>query len=166
MSHTTDGSPDFDIILLFDCWWTEIDIILSPREAQSFRDRINQDGTDAHAIDAALAHVRSEDSEASVQADLDAIRALIQQTSGGFGRLNAMATVKRYLRRWFVLQGGIIKTVARLRPSQRALPESALPRDAASSSSGWSHSIELEMAANAAPPVIEAKGIWNTGQRL
>ena len=38
----------------------EIDIILSPRQAQSFRDRINQDGTDAHAIDGALQHVRSE----------------------------------------------------------------------------------------------------------
>jgi hypothetical protein len=88
----------------------EIDIILSPNEAQSFHDRINRDGTDAHAIDDALAHVRSEDAEASVQADLDAIRVLIQKYSGGFGTLND--TVKQYLRRWFESQGGI-KVVAR-----------------------------------------------------
>ena len=88
----------------------EIDIILSPKQAQSFRDRINKDGTDAHAIDEALAHVQSENAEASVQADLDAIRVLIQKYSGGFGTLND--TVKQYLRRWFVSQGGV-KVVAR-----------------------------------------------------
>ena len=66
----------------------EINIILSPKQAQSFRDRINADGTDAHAIDEALAHVHSENAEASVQADLEAIRALIQQDSGGFGILS------------------------------------------------------------------------------
>jgi hypothetical protein len=88
----------------------EIDIILSPKQAQNFRDRINADGTDAHAIDEALAHVQSENAEASVQADLDAIRALIQQYSGGFGTLDD--TVRQYLRRWFVSQGGV-KVVAR-----------------------------------------------------
>ena len=90
----------------------EIDIILSPKQAQDFHDRINTDGTDAHAIDEALAHVRSEDAEASVPADLDAIRALIQQYSGGFGTLDD--TVRQYLRRWFVSQGGV-KVVARVR---------------------------------------------------
>ena len=88
----------------------EIDIILSPKQAQSFRDRINADGTDAHAIDEALAHVHSANAEASVQADLDAIRVLIQNYSGGFGTLND--TVKQYLRKWFVSQGGV-KVVAR-----------------------------------------------------
>ena len=88
----------------------EIDIILSPKQAQDFHDRINTDGTEAHAIDEALAHVRSEDADASVPADLDAIRALIQQYSGGFGTLDD--TVKQYLRRWFVSQGGV-KVVAR-----------------------------------------------------
>ena len=83
----------------------EIDIILSPRQAKSFHDRINTDGTDVHAIDEALAHVHSENAEASVQADLEMIRTLIQQYSGGFGTLNA--TVKQYLRRWFVSQGGV-----------------------------------------------------------
>ena len=87
----------------------EIDIILSPKEAKSFHDRINCDGTDAHAIDEALEHVKSEDAEASVQADLDAIRVLIEQHSGGFGTLND--TVRQYLRRWFVSQGGV-KVVA------------------------------------------------------
>ena len=88
----------------------EIDIILSPKQAQSFRDRINADGTDARAIDDALAHVKSENAEASVQVDLDAIRTLIQKYSGGFGTLND--TVQQYLRRWFVSQGGV-KVVAR-----------------------------------------------------
>jgi len=92
----------------------EIDIVLSPKQAQSFRDRINADGTDAHAIDEALAHVRSEDAEASVPADLGAIRALIQQYSGGFGTLDD--TVRQYLRRWFVSQGGV-KVVARQQSS-------------------------------------------------
>ena len=83
----------------------EIDIILSPDESQSFRDRINRDGTDAPAVDEALAHVKSENAEASVQADLDAIRELIQTHSGGFGTLNN--TVKQFLQRWFVAQGGV-----------------------------------------------------------
>ena len=82
-----------------------IDVILSPKQARSFRDRINADGTDARAVDEALAHVKSENAEASVQADLDAIRALIKNYSGGFGTLND--TVKTYLRRWFVSQGGV-----------------------------------------------------------
>ena len=75
----------------------EIDIILSPKQAQDFHDRINTDGTDAHAIDEALAHVRSEDAEASVPADLKSIWALIKKSSGGFGTLNS--TVKGFLRR-------------------------------------------------------------------
>jgi len=99
----------------------EIDIILSPKQAQSFHDRINTDGTDAHAIDEALAHVLSENAEASVQADLDAIRTLIQQYSGGFGTLND--TVKQYLRLWFVSQGGV-KVVARGRARQSSLRSS------------------------------------------
>ena len=48
--------------------------------------------------------------EASEQADLDAIRALVESYSGGFGTLNA--TVKAYLQRWFESQGGV-KVVAR-----------------------------------------------------
>jgi len=83
----------------------EIDIILSPKESNSFRDRINADGTDARAVDEALAHVQSENAEASEQADLDAIRALIRNYPGGFDTLND--TVKTYLRRWFVSQGGV-----------------------------------------------------------
>ena len=83
----------------------EIDIILSPAQALSFHDRINTDGTDAHAIDDALAHIHSENATASLPSDLEEIRALIQSYSGGFSTLNA--TVRQYLRRWFVLQGGM-----------------------------------------------------------
>ena len=88
----------------------EVDIILSPKQAQAFRDRINADGSDARAIDGALSGIKSENAEASVPADLDAIRVLIQKYSGGFGTLND--TVKQYLRRWFVSQGGV-RVVAR-----------------------------------------------------
>ena len=103
----------------------EIDIILSPKQAQAFRDRINADGSDAHAIDGALAHVKSENAEASVQADLVAIRTLIQKYSGGFGTLND--TVKQYLRRWFVSQGGV-KVVARNLKRSDARDRSSAPR--------------------------------------
>ena len=106
----------------------EIDIILSPRQAKAFRDRINKDGSDARAIDGALENVKSEEAEASVQADLEAIRALIGNTSGSFGTINA--TVKQYLRRWFVSQGGV-KVVARKNR-----------RDADPSGHSASHSIE------------------------
>ena len=41
----------------------EIDIILSPRQAKAFRDRINKDGSDAKAIDGALSNVRSAEAE-------------------------------------------------------------------------------------------------------
>ena len=103
----------------------EIDIILSPSQSQSFHDRINADGTDAHAVDGALAHVRSANAEASFPADLDAIRALILQHSGGFGTLDD--TVRQYLRKWFVAQGGV-KVVAR-RQVGGPTPRSHLPAD-------------------------------------
>ena len=88
----------------------EIDIILSPTQSQSFHDRINQDGTDAHAIDGALESVNSEEAAATVPADLEAIQALIQKTAGGNATIDG--TVRQYLRRWFVSQGGV-KVVAR-----------------------------------------------------
>ena len=88
----------------------DIDIILSPTQALSFRERINADGTDARAIDGALDGIESAEAETSVPADTESIRALIQSYAGGFGTLND--AVKRYLRRWFESQGGV-KVVAR-----------------------------------------------------
>ena len=82
-----------------------IDVILSPKQAKSFRDRINRDGTDAHAIDGALGGIESADAETSVPADTESIRSLIQSYAGGFGTLND--TVRQYLRRWFVVHGGV-----------------------------------------------------------
>ena len=98
----------------------EIDIILSPNQAKSFRDRNNADGTDAHAIDTALAHVHSENAEASEPADLDAIRALILTYSGGFGTLDD--TVKQYLRQWFVSQGGVKVVAQQGRKTNKVAP--------------------------------------------
>ena len=82
-----------------------IDVILSPKQARSFHDRINADGTDARAVDEALAHVKSENAKTTIPADTESIRVLIQSYAGGFGTLND--TVKTYLRRWFVSQGGV-----------------------------------------------------------
>ena len=81
-----------------------IDIVLSPTQAKAFRGRINADGPDARAIDEALAQVKSEEAQATMPADLDAIQALIKETSGGNQAIND--TVKQHLRRWFVSQGG------------------------------------------------------------
>ena len=72
----------------------DIEIVLSAKQAQSFHDRINADGTDVDAIDSALAHIHAESASATVAANLDAIRALIRQTSGGFDTINN--TVKQY----------------------------------------------------------------------
>jgi len=104
----------------------DIDIILSPKQAQSFRDRITVDGNDARAIDDALSGIKSENATASVQVDLEAIRALIRKYSGGVGTLND--TGKQYLPRWFVSQGGV-KVVARTRQNnpQRAAKNRVAP---------------------------------------
>ena len=67
---------------------------------------------------AALAHVKSENAEASERADLDAIRALIKSYSGEFGTLND--TVKTHLRRWFVSQGGVQVAARHSRTAGRA----------------------------------------------
>jgi serine/threonine protein kinase len=105
----------------------EIDVILSPAQAQAFRDRINADGSDARAIDGALSGIKSEEATASMPADLDMIRALISKHSGGFGTLND--AVKLFLRRWFEAHGGM--KVAARRNRAPALPvgraDAALP---------------------------------------
>ena len=59
----------------------------------------------AHAIDGALGVIESADAETSVPADTESIRSLIQSYAGGFGTLDD--TVRQYLRRWFVSQGGV-----------------------------------------------------------
>jgi hypothetical protein len=82
-----------------------IDIVLSPKQARSFRDRINRDGTDAGAIDGALKDIKSENAQATDHADLVAIQTLIQKAAGGHATINA--TVREHLRQWFVSQGGI-----------------------------------------------------------
>ena len=80
-----------------------IDIILSPSESKSFHDAIVTDGYSV--VDGALEHIHAENATASVQADLDAIRALIQEFAGGFDTLNE--TVRAHLAHWFENHGGI-----------------------------------------------------------
>ena len=124
----------------------EIDIILSPKQAQAFRDRINRDGSDARAIDEALGGIKSEEATASVHGDLTAIRALIQQYSGGFGTLND--TVRLFLRQWFVSQGGINvvaragnakgrRSVALAAPPRPVVERVRIPRIAAANLGAW-----------------------------
>jgi len=132
----------------------EIDIILSPRQAESFRKRINEDGSDAQAVDDALANVRSEDATATIKADLESIQALIQRLPGGFHKLDA--TVKQYLRRWFVSQGGV-KVVSRalagglrrmsMRGSSSAEGRSGSPQRAPRA---WPRNSSLKLRASAA----------------
>ena len=81
----------------------EIDIILSPCESESFHDAIVAGGYSV--VDGALEHIHAESATASVQADLDAIRALIRGYAGGFNTLNE--TVRAHLAHWFENHGGI-----------------------------------------------------------
>ena len=102
---------------MFELWYAitlsrrcNLSIILAPEDRAAFNERINADGTDAHAIDEALAVVDSERAEAYSESDLDAIRSKIKTLAGGFATLDY--TIKQHLRRWFVSQGGV-KVVAR-----------------------------------------------------
>ena len=81
-----------------------IDVVLSPQQGRSFRNRINRDGTDAHAIDGALSDIKSAEAEATVRSDLVAIQTLIRTKAGGNTTIDA--TVMGFLQRWFVSQGG------------------------------------------------------------
>ena len=81
----------------------EIDIILSPEQAQSFHDGIMEHGYGV--IDAPLASIDSASAKCEYAADLLAIRAAITSFSGGFDTLDEV--VKQRLRQWFESQGGI-----------------------------------------------------------
>jgi len=109
-----------------------IDIVLSPKQAQSFRDRINRDGNDARAIEGALKDIKSENAQATDHADTVAIQTLIQKTAGGHATINA--EVGGYLRRWFVSQGGI--NPARRSTIQSRRVSSAVSRGSSSVSLG------------------------------
>ena len=88
----------------------DIQIILAPEDKKAFHDRINADGSDARAIDEALANVKSAEAEAFSQDDLDRIHTYIRSLPGGFATLDS--TIKHHLRRWFVSHGGV-KVAAR-----------------------------------------------------
>ena len=82
-----------------------ISIILAPEDRAAFRDRIVTDGTDAHAIDEALAHINSQTATATFESDLEDIQGAINSLAGGFATLDS--TIQQHLRRWFVSQGGV-----------------------------------------------------------
>ena len=81
----------------------KIDIILSPEQARSFHNAIVEHGYGV--IDVPLAGIDSAAAQASVEADLTAIRLAIQSFSGGFETLDEV--VRQQLRQWFESQGGI-----------------------------------------------------------
>jgi len=75
----------------------EVDIILTPAQRKACSAAVKDEGFEA--IDDALAHVKSEEATASVEADLKAIQALITQSHGGYTALNEAVKVR--LRSWF-----------------------------------------------------------------
>ena len=102
---------------VFELWYAitqsrncALSIILAPEDRAAFHARVNADGTDADAIDEALAIVNSKDAEAYSETDLDTIRGKIETLAGGFATLDNL--IKTHLRQWFVSQGGV-KVVAR-----------------------------------------------------
>ena len=109
---------------IFELWYAitqsrtcALSIILAPEDRAAFHDRINADGTDAHAIDEALAIINSKEAEAFSATDLDTIRGKIETLAGGFATLDS--TIKTHLRRWFESQGGV-KVVARRKATLHA----------------------------------------------
>lgn len=81
----------------------KIDVILSETQHAQFEKAMTNVGYTA--IDQAFQKIQSENATATRQEDLEAIRALVQQTPGGFEQLNA--TVRHHLAQWFVDQGAI-----------------------------------------------------------
>ena len=98
----------------------DIQIILAPEDKKAFHDRINADGSDARAIDEALANVKSEEAEAFSQDDLCRIHTFIRSLPGGFATLDS--TIKHHLRRWFVSQGGVAVVARQGTATRRARP--------------------------------------------
>eukprot|EP00035_Acanthoeca_spectabilis_P002074 m.84901 g.84901 ORF g.84901 m.84901 type:complete len:147 (+) comp11334_c0_seq1:309-749(+) len=80
-------------------------------------------------IDAALANVKSAQATATEEADLLAIRALVQSTPGGFDSLDS--AVRSHLHRWFE-DNGAVKSARRL-ASARSLTEMRTFGDSSSS---------------------------------
>ena len=96
----------------------DIDIILSPKQRSAFRDAMVSGGY--AVVDAALDQIHAESATASVETDLDAIRAVIRGFPGGFDTLNEV--VKQRLRQWFEEHGGI-KVVAHTHGFGAPLPQ-------------------------------------------
>ena len=63
-----------------------IQVILTPEQGKNFHDTMAAAGYGA--IDAALERIRAEDATATVSADLEAIKALVNRLPGGFTTLN------------------------------------------------------------------------------
>jgi len=81
----------------------DIDIILTESENKNFLSAMASEGYGC--IDEALAGIRSEEATATLEADLHAIRALVQSKPGGFSQLNTV--VKAHLSRWFESKGAV-----------------------------------------------------------
>jgi len=81
----------------------DIDIILTEEEDADFLKAIVNEGYGC--IDAAFENIRSEEATATGEADLKAIRALVQSKPGGFASLNS--TVRHHLGQWFQGHGAV-----------------------------------------------------------
>lgn len=98
-------------------WQVEIDIILTEEEHSSFLRTMAAEGYSC--IDKAFGSIKSEDATASREADLKAIRALVESKPGGFHTLNS--TVKQHLERWFESIGAV-RTAQRLTKGDTTRP--------------------------------------------
>jgi hypothetical protein len=78
--------------------------ILTPSQRTLCAQVIKERGL--RVVDEALVHVKSEEAEASIEADLKAIRELIQRFQGGFTALNNAVKVR--LRSWFKDIAGVV----------------------------------------------------------
>lgn len=118
-----------------------IDVILSSEQHTAFLDAMNREGY--RCVDQALSEIRSENATATIAADLEAIRRLVQSTPGGFEQLNN--AVRIHLAGWFEGQGTIKTSVRMVGRTSLAVGDGvtspggglARGRSNASDGSGW-----------------------------
>lgn len=127
----------------------DIRIVLPPSEQHKFLAVMS--AGDYTALESALDTIRSENSTASVPADLAAIQGYIRELPGGFAALDE--TVRGHLRRWFEGQGAVLsssRVQALRRGSQLLGQRSTLSVEASQSTQAST----LASTPNSTPPLI------------
>lgn len=86
-----------------------IDIVLPPDQRAEFLQAIKSGGYGA--IDDVLLSIKSEEAQATVEADLHAIKAMVEELPGQYATLDR--TVRTHLQAWFEEQG-VVKSASRV----------------------------------------------------